>query len=172
MTPRDRAETTPPAGTDADETQDAAVVEREAAEANDDAALAGAGLPQEGLSGGTSRPGSLAHRLYNGESGLDVVGRSRLIYQVTAVVVLLCLASMLVRGFNFGIDFAGGNSFRLPGDDAVLARFRSFGQSRFSGLGRVDRTLRTTGPRTPAERELVGAGSGRGTRGPQDRSRA
>jgi preprotein translocase subunit SecD len=55
---------------------------------------------------------------------------------------------------------------------AVLARFRSFGTSRFSGLGRVDRTLRSTGPRIAAEPELVGAGSGRGARRPQDRSRA
>ena len=32
--------------------------------------------------------------------------------------MLLCIASMVFRGFNFGIDFAGGNSFRLPGSDA------------------------------------------------------
>ncbi|MFP5372591.1 MAG: protein translocase subunit SecF, partial [Actinomycetes bacterium] len=100
MTPRDRADAGPPQGTDADEVQDATDVERDAAASADDDALAGAGLPQEGLSGGGTRPGSLAHRLYNGQSGLDVVGRSRLIYKVTAVVVLLCLASMLFRGFN------------------------------------------------------------------------
>jgi preprotein translocase subunit SecF len=120
MTPRDRAEETVPAGTDADEQQDAAQVERDAAAAADDAALSDAGLPQEGGAATAHRPGSLAHRLYNGEAGLDVVGRSRLIYRVTAVVVLLCLLSMLVRGFNFGIDFAGGNSFRLPGEQSVL----------------------------------------------------
>ena len=125
MTPRDRDDAGPPAGTDADEVQDAATVERDAAASADDAALAGAGLPREGLTPGRSRPGSLAHRLYNGESGLDVVGRSRLIYKVTAVVVLLCLASMFFRGFNFGIDFAGGNSLRLPGDETVLEEVRS-----------------------------------------------
>ena len=115
MTPRDPAE----------EHLDAAQVERDAADAADDSALADAGLPQEGGAPTRHRPGSLAHRLYNGEAGLDVVGRSKLIYKVTAVVVLLCLLSMLVRGFNFGIDFAGGNSFRLPGDDAVLAEVQT-----------------------------------------------
>jgi preprotein translocase SecF subunit len=125
MTPRDRAEETLPVGSDADEQQDAAQVEQDAAAAADDAALADAGLPQEGGARSEQRPGSLAHRLYNGEAGLDVVGRSKLIYRVTAVVVLLCLLSMVFRGFNFGIDFAGGNSFRLPGDTAVLEQVQT-----------------------------------------------
>jgi preprotein translocase subunit SecF len=106
--------------TDADAAQDAAA-------AADDEALADAGLPAEGEQRRTRRaPGraSLAHRLYNGEVGLDVVGRSRLIYKVTAVIVLVCIASMLFRGFNFGIDFAGGNSFRLPGEAAQLTEVR------------------------------------------------
>ena len=68
---------------------------------------------------------SLAHRLYNGEAGLDVVGHSRLIYKVTAVVVLICLLSMVFRGFNFGIDFEGGNSFRVPGTSEQLTEVRT-----------------------------------------------
>ncbi|MGY1809227.1 protein translocase subunit SecD [Blastococcus sp. SYSU D00669] len=50
---------------------------------------------------------------------------------------------------------------------AVLARFKSFGSSRFSGLGQVDRSRRAARPSAPAERELVGAGSGA-----RDRSKA
>ena len=42
---------------------------------------------------------------------------------------------------------------------AVLSRFKSFGSSRFSGLGRVEHTRRG-GPGTPARgRDLVGAGT-------------
>ena len=125
MTPRDRAEETLPVGSDADEQQDAAQVEQDAAAAADDSALADAGLPQEGGARSEHRPGSLAHRLYNGEAGLDVVGRSKLIYRITAVLVLLCLLSLVFRGFNFGIDFAGGSSFRLPGDTAVLGQVQT-----------------------------------------------
>ncbi|WP_346623236.1 protein translocase subunit SecF [Blastococcus montanus] len=94
-------------------------------------ALADAGLPQDPGGADTVAPaaaqgrsGGLAHRLYNGEVGLDVVGRSRLIYRITAVVLLLCIASMVFRGFNFGIDFEGGNSFRLPGSEQQLAEAR------------------------------------------------
>ncbi|MCF6745683.1 protein translocase subunit SecF [Blastococcus sp. KM273128] len=95
-------------------------------------ALADAGLPQDPAGDDvTPAPApqggraGLAHRLYNGEAGLDVVGRSRLIYKITAVVVLLCLVTIVFRGFNFGIDFEGGNSFRLPGSQEQLAEARA-----------------------------------------------
>ncbi|SDY21811.1 protein translocase subunit secF [Geodermatophilus africanus] len=113
-----------PVGTDADEAAAARTATADATAAADETALADAGLPREGETGPrpARRRGSLSHRLYNGEAGLDVVGRSRLIYQITAVVVLLCIAAMVVRGFNFGIDFAGGNSLRLPGSTEQLAQ--------------------------------------------------
>jgi preprotein translocase subunit SecF len=126
-----------PVGTEADEQQDTDAVLADATAAADEEALADAGLPQEpeavpAVAGAGAAPSrrperrvALSHRLYNGEAGLDVVGRSRLIYKVTAVVVLLCLLSMLVRGFNFGIDFAGGSSFRLPGDSSQLEEVRA-----------------------------------------------
>ncbi|MCF6507547.1 protein translocase subunit SecF [Blastococcus sp. MG754426] len=95
-------------------------------------ALADAGLPQDPAGDETAPPsapragrGGLAHRLYNGEAGLDVVGRSRLIYKITAIVVLLCVVTIVFRGFNFGIDFEGGNSFRLPGSQEQLADARA-----------------------------------------------
>jgi preprotein translocase subunit SecF len=96
----------------------------------DEDTLADAGLPLEGEHAGEAvrrpeRRVSLAHRLYNGEAGLDVVGRSRLIYKITAVVVLLCVLSMVFRGFNFGIDFEGGSSFRVPGSSEQLVEIRT-----------------------------------------------
>lgn len=125
MSREHETDTPVPVGSEADEARaigaDAA---EDAAEAADDAALADANLPAEGGSARRHERSSLAHRLYNGEAGLDVVGRSRLIYKVTAVIVLICLASMVFRGFNFGIDFAGGNSFRLPGTTEQLEQVR------------------------------------------------
>ncbi|MGY1716863.1 protein translocase subunit SecF [Geodermatophilus sp. SYSU D01106] len=124
---QDRPDEELPVGTEADEARAAdADAAGDAAAAADDDALADAGLPAEGETGTRRAPhrASLAHRLYNGEAGLDVVGRSRLIYKVTAVVVLVCIASMLFRGFNFGIDFAGGNSFRLTGEASQLEQVR------------------------------------------------
>jgi preprotein translocase subunit SecF len=137
MTPRDTSGTSGPqgddavpVGTEADEQQDSGAVLAEASASADEEALADAGLPRDSgqpEAGSVRRPQrrvALSHRLYNGEAGLDVVGRSRLIYKITAVIVLLCIASMVFRGFNFGIDFEGGNSFRVPGTSEQLAEIR------------------------------------------------
>jgi preprotein translocase SecF subunit len=170
MTPRDRSDADLPVGTDADEQQDAHDVETDAAAAADDEALADAGLPRDGVTASPGRPSgpsgrklSLAHRLYNGEAGLDVVGHSRLIYKVTAVVVLLCIATMVFRGFNFGIDFAGGNSFRLPGSEVVLEDVRAAAEDAGAEVasaqivGADTVLLRTGALGTDAEREVIDA---------------
>jgi preprotein translocase subunit SecF len=90
----------------------------------EDIALADAGIGEEPTAASGKRV-SLAHRLYNGEAGLDVVGRSRLIYMITAVVMLICIASMVFRGFNFGIDFEGGNAFKVAGSSQSLTAVRT-----------------------------------------------
>jgi preprotein translocase subunit SecF len=134
MTPRDEHDRPDaadvPLGTDADETvDDGAVLTDAAGDSTGDQALADAGLPAEGETPAqTSRRSparsSLAHRLYNGEAGLDVVNRRRSWFRVTAVVVLLCVLLMVFRGFNFGIEFAGGNSVRVPADSSQLTELR------------------------------------------------
>ncbi len=128
MTPRDRsdaAETPMPVGTAADEQVDDVDVRTEAAgDSTGDQALADAGLPTEGADRDTAAPApraSLVHRLYNGEAGLDAVGKRRFWFKVTAVVMLLCALAMLVRGFNFSIEFAGGNSLRVTAGSEQLA---------------------------------------------------
>jgi preprotein translocase subunit SecF len=139
MTPRDGSrasdEAQVPPGTDADETVDDGAVLTEAADdSTGDQALADAGLPAEGQSAAQAARraparSSLAHRLYNGEAGLDVVNRRRFWFKVTAVVVLLCVLAMVLRGFNFGIEFAGGNSLRVPADSSQLTEVREAAES-------------------------------------------
>jgi preprotein translocase subunit SecF len=60
--------------------------------------------------GRTSRLDSL----YRGNGGLDVVGRSRTWYLLFGAIVLVCVLSMVLRGFNFSIDFVGGTSVQFP----------------------------------------------------------
>ncbi|MGX5657481.1 protein translocase subunit SecD [Geodermatophilus nigrescens] len=92
-----------------------------------------------------------------------------------AAAILYWLAIGDVKGFAFTLglstvlDLVVVFLFTHP-LMAVLARFKAFGQSRFSGLGRVDRSRRATDPMAAAERQLVGAGSG--GRATQDRSQA
>ncbi|MFT3662524.1 MAG: protein translocase subunit SecF [Gordonia sp. (in: high G+C Gram-positive bacteria)] len=53
-------------------------------------------------------------RLYSGTGAFDVVGKRKQWYIVTGVILLICLASMVFRGFTFGIDFEGGTQIALP----------------------------------------------------------
>ena len=57
---------------------------------------------------------SLAHRLYTGEVSYEFVGKRKRWYAVSAVVVLLCLILVGVRGLNLSIDFTGGSEFSVP----------------------------------------------------------
>lgn len=53
-------------------------------------------------------------RLYTGTGAFEVIGKRKLWYAVSGAIVLVCLASMLLRGFTFGIDFEGGTKVSMP----------------------------------------------------------
>jgi preprotein translocase subunit SecD len=84
-----------------------------------------------------------------------------------AAAILYLLAIGDVKGFAFTLgmstvlDLVVVFLFTHP-LMAVLSRFKSFGSTRMSGLGRVEHTRRPGGSQ-PGGRELVGAGSGAGT---------
>ena len=53
-------------------------------------------------------------RLYTGTGAFEVVGHRRMWYVVSGVMVAIALAAILLRGFTFGIDFAGGTKMSFP----------------------------------------------------------
>ena len=57
---------------------------------------------------------SLAHRLYTGDLSYDFVGKRKRWYLVSAIVVAICLLTMVLRGLNLSIDFTGGSEFSVP----------------------------------------------------------
>ncbi|WP_344140338.1 protein translocase subunit SecF, partial [Luedemannella flava] len=67
---------------------------------------------------------SLATRLYNGEAGIDVVGRRKIWYSIAAVIVVLAGLSFWLRGVELGIDFKGGNSFQVPASVGTIDHAR------------------------------------------------
>jgi preprotein translocase subunit SecF len=58
-------------------------------------------------------------RLYVGNGAIDIVGRRRTWYIAFSVLVLVCLASIIFRGFNLGIDFTGGTQIQFPATTAA-----------------------------------------------------
>jgi preprotein translocase subunit SecF len=65
-------------------------------------------------------PGLIKHsffvRLYTGTGAFEVIGKRKLWYAVSGVIVGISLLAMLVRGFTFGIDFEGGTKVSMPVD--------------------------------------------------------
>lgn len=65
---------------------------------------------------------SFLSRLYTGTGAFEVIGRRRLWYAVSGAMVAVAVVSIIVRGFTFGIDFAGGTKVSFPrggGDQEV-----------------------------------------------------
>ncbi|MCD2195499.1 protein translocase subunit SecF [Actinomycetospora endophytica] len=85
-------------------------------------------------------------KLYEGNGGIDIVGRSRTWYAVFGVIVLICLLSMVLRGFNFSIDFEGGTSVQFPARGATgVASTSQVEQAFDKAVGRPAESVQTAG---------------------------
>ncbi|RZQ66083.1 protein translocase subunit SecF [Amycolatopsis suaedae] len=58
------------------------------------------------------------HRLYVGTGAFDIVGARKKWYIFFAALVIVCIASIGIKGFNFGIDFEGGTQISMPAQGA------------------------------------------------------
>lgn len=104
----------------------------------------------------------LGHRLYSGEVSYDFVGRRKLWYLISGIIVATVLVSMLTRGLNMGIEFTGGSEFQFPASNCSVEQTRSImaeqvdGQSIVTQIG--DNQIRVqTVPLTPADADPVTA---------------
>ncbi len=59
-------------------------------------------------------------RLYSGQSSVDFVGRRKVGFIISGVLILLSLLSFLGRGLDLGIDFQGGISWDVPGSELTI----------------------------------------------------
>jgi preprotein translocase subunit SecF len=57
---------------------------------------------------------SFATRLYRGEVSWDFIGRRRIWYALSGLVMLIGIVSLIIRGLNPSIDFKGGAQFQGP----------------------------------------------------------
>jgi preprotein translocase subunit SecF len=64
----------------------------------------------------------LIHRLYHGNTTFPLIKQRKKFYALSAVLVLICLSSMVGRGFNLGVEFKGGSIFTVAAPDNVDVR--------------------------------------------------
>jgi preprotein translocase subunit SecF len=53
-------------------------------------------------------------RLYRGETNYNFIGHRKWWYIASALLILVCIGSMAIRGFHWGVEFAGGTQFIAP----------------------------------------------------------
>ncbi len=67
------------------------------------------------------RMSRLGNRLYEGETSIDFVGRKWLWYAISALIMGIAVAGVLIRPLNFGIEFEGGVEYQvnLPANEVT-----------------------------------------------------
>ena len=61
-----------------------------------------------------SRLGQIGGKLYRGEVSINFVGRQRLWYAISGLILVISIVALLVRGLDFSVDFKGGAVFTFP----------------------------------------------------------
>jgi preprotein translocase subunit SecF len=57
---------------------------------------------------------SVFRRLYRGETRINFIGLRRRWYLASLILIVVCVFSFIFRGFNLGVEFAGGSQFQVP----------------------------------------------------------
>jgi len=60
-----------------------------------------------------SKLGVIGARLYRGEVSYDFVGRRKMWYTFSGIILILALVGLFGRGLNLGIEFRGGAEFNI-----------------------------------------------------------
>jgi preprotein translocase subunit SecF len=69
--------------------------------------------------------GGIGGRLYRGEVSVEFVGRQRLWYTISGVILAVSIIALVVFGLNFSVDFKGGSVFQFPAGTTSISQVRS-----------------------------------------------
>jgi preprotein translocase subunit SecF len=90
------------------------------------------------------REAGLLHRLYHGETHFDFVGKRRIGFIISGVLILISLLSLFTRELNLGIEFDGGVAWEVPAANTSVDETRST-LERFGVSDAKIQTLRGSG---------------------------
>ncbi|MFC6090824.1 protein translocase subunit SecF [Saccharothrix lopnurensis] len=85
-------------------------------------------------------------RLYVGNGAFDIIGKRKRWYAIFGLVLLVCVLSIVLRGFNLGIDFTGGTRVQLPAQSSAGTITVEQAQESFTkALGEDPTAVQTVG---------------------------
>jgi preprotein translocase subunit SecF len=71
-----------------------------------------------------SRLGRFSARLHSGQVGYDFVAKRRRWFLLSAVLIVVSILSLSVRGLHFGVEFSGGSVFQFSAPQATESRLQ------------------------------------------------
>ncbi|MCZ7413305.1 MULTISPECIES: protein translocase subunit SecF [unclassified Streptomyces] len=86
-----------------------------------------------------SRIGELGAKLYRGEAAYDFVGRRRIWYLVSLVLIAISLAGLGGKGLFMGVEFQGGAVFTTPPTKVSIEDARTMAEEATGNDARVQR---------------------------------
>ena len=75
-----------------------------------------------------SRFGNFGAALYRGEMSYNFVGRRKLLYSISAGLLLISAVGLFGRGLNLGIEFRGGAEFQVKSASGTVEQARAVAQ--------------------------------------------
>ncbi|TMR98617.1 protein translocase subunit SecF [Nonomuraea basaltis] len=97
----------------------------------------------------------LGRRLYRGEIDVDFVGRWKLWYGLSGLLLVISLAGLLINGLNLGVEFKGGSVFSFSAPSASIEQIRE----TFQDEGVHQPIVQTAGERWRVTTETLSEGT-------------
>ncbi|HEX4704365.1 MAG TPA: protein translocase subunit SecF [Pseudonocardiaceae bacterium] len=110
---------------------------------------------QESSSARRRQKQSIFYRLYTGTGAFDIVGKRRRFYIFFAALVVVCVVSIIVRGFSFSIEFQGGTEIQMPahGAHGVISTQQA-SQAYADALGKQPASVQSVGTGSSASIQI------------------
>ena len=77
---------------------------------------------------------SIFRRLYRGETNFNFIGTRKRWYLASAVILVIGFLSFIFRGFNFGVEFAGGSQFQIQAAGTTITTHQTEDAFRSANL--------------------------------------
>ena len=72
-----------------------------------------------------SRLGHFGARIYRGEVSFDFVGRQKIWYAISGLILVASIVGLVFNGLNFGVEFKGGSVFQFRSATATESQLRT-----------------------------------------------